>query len=470
MGSMKIDCQLDYVTIQANQARPVHLALKFTAPTLDKPRKEACAFTLVVDRSGSMSGTPLEYAKKACLTALKNLRPEDRLAVVQFNNNAQVVIPLQPVGTSRAGLQATIEGIQSAGSTNLTAGWMLGRDELKKAAAGTRRRLLLLTDGQLNAGITEPGQVEQIVAGGLEKDGVRTATLGFGNQYDDTLLRSLAKRSNGEFYDVDSPEKLPAIFTAELEGLQSVTVTNLRIRLKPLDFCESWAQCSDYHTTVLPDGRTEISVGDLVSSEERSLVLALEVLPLPLQADGTPLTTLDGELLLGLEILWDQVDEKEITSRSHEQNLRIQAAQNPDDIKLNEEVVAIIATQIAGRVMDEASKDLESHRMDAARAKLDKLQKLLEQYGVPEKLPDALRLLENMNRVVREGGFDARSVRAARYTSGSARRMSSHSIWTACDPAPTYNKKSIDPTPPPAPRKKKTKDQDDPSIPPVGGA
>jgi Ca-activated chloride channel family protein len=469
---MKIDCQLDYATIQANQARPVHLALKFTAPTLEKPRKEACAFTLVVDRSGSMSGKPLEYAKKACLTVLKNLRPEDQFAVVQFDSNAEVLIPLQPAGTSRSKFESLIEKIQEAGSTNLTAGWMLGRDELKKADAGTRRRLLLLTDGHLNVGITDPTLVEQIVAGGLEKDGVRTATLGFGDGYDAQLLRALAKRANGEFYDVDSPEKLPSIFTAELEGLQSVTVTNLRVRIQPLTFCESWSQCSDYHSTLLPDNRTEISVGDLVSGEERSLVLALEVLPLPLQADGTPLTTLDGELLLGLEILWDQIDEEKITSRRHEQNLRIQATQNPEDIKLNEEVVAIIATQVAGKAMDEATKDIQANRLDAARSKLEKLQKLLEQYGVPEKLSDALRLLETMNQVVREGQFNARSLRTAHYMSNSSRKMSSSAIWTApaSAPAPTYNKKSIPPTPPPAAPETEKKDNDDPSTPPTGGA
>jgi Ca-activated chloride channel family protein len=466
---MHIDCQLDYATIQANQARPVHLGLKFTAPILDRPRAEACAFALVLDHSGSMKGTPLEYAKKACLTALKNLRPGDQCSVVQFASEARVVIPLQTVGNSRTGLQAAIEAITDGDSTNLTAGWMLGRDELKKAGTGTRRRLLLLTDGELNAGITDALQVEKIVASGLEKEGIRTATLGFGNEYNDTLLRSLAKLSNGEFYDVDSVEKLPPIFTAELEGLQSQTVTNLRVRIKPLVFCESWVQCSDYHMTPLPDGRAEISLGDLTSGEERSLVLALEVLPLPLQADGTPLTSLDGELLLGLEILWDQVDEKEITSRRHEQILRIQATQNPEDIKVNEDMVAIIATQIAGKVMDEASKDVMAHRLDEARARLVKLQELLETYGVPEKLSDARRLLERMDQVIQQGGFNSRSVRTARYTSGSARKMSSHALWVASESAPAYSNSSKVPPPQAAPKAKPTND-DDPGRSPAGEA
>jgi Mg-chelatase subunit ChlD len=470
MGTMKIDCQLDYATIQANQARPVHLALRFTAPTLDQPRKEACAFTLVIDRSGSMNGTPLEYAKKASLTALKNLRPGDQFALVQFDDEAQVVIPLQAVGTSRANLVTQIESIQCEGSTNLTGGWMLGRDELKKAPKECRRRLLLLTDGHMNEGIIDPAQVEQIVASGLEKDGIRTATLGFGNSYDDGILRILAKRANGDFYDADGPEKLPAIFKAELEGLQSITAANIRVRIKPLRFCESWSQCSDYTQTILADGWIELSVGDMVSSEERALVLALEVLPLPLQADGTPLTTLDGEELIEVHVLWDDIGKDEIRSCRHEQLVRILATQNPDEVKLNAEVVAAIATQLAGKVVDEAAHDIQAHRMDQAKDKIDKLNELLAGYRMPDKITDALTLIQNVQDVIMQGGFDNRSTRSVRYSVNEARKMSSHTHWTApaAAAAPSY-KKSLQPSPPP-PVAPPTKTDDDPNTPPVGGA
>jgi Ca-activated chloride channel family protein len=350
---------------------------------------------------------------------------------------------------------------------------MLGRDELKKAPKDCRRRLLLLTDGQLNSGITDPTQVEQIVASGLEKDGIRTATLGFGDHYADEILRALAKRANGEFYDADGPEKLPAIFKAELEGLQTITAANIRVRLKPRSFCESWTQCSDYTQTVLPDGWTELSVGDLVSSEERPLVLALEVLPLPLQADGTPLTTLDGEELIEVHVLWDDIGADEIRSCRHEQVVRILATQNPSEVKLNEEVVAAIATQLTGKIMDDASKDIQANRIDVAQAKIEKLRKLLAEYGLPDKTTDALGLIEGIQNVIMEGGFNARSTRTSNYRSREARKMSSHTHWTApaCAPAPSY-KKNIQPTPPPpvVPPKKKKKTDDDPTTPPVGGA
>ncbi len=56
---------------------------------------------------------------------------------------------------------------------------MLGGDELRGTQAGTVRRQLLLTDGILNIGITEPAQVKQLVTDGRERDGIRTRTLGY---------------------------------------------------------------------------------------------------------------------------------------------------------------------------------------------------------------------------------------------------------------------------------------------------
>jgi hypothetical protein len=62
-------------------------------------------------------------------------------------------------------------------------------------------------------------------------------------------------------------------------------------------FCNAWKQYGDYPQVRLPDGRTELALGDLVSGEERYVVLMLEVLPLPLLPDGSLPASLEGEEL-----------------------------------------------------------------------------------------------------------------------------------------------------------------------------
>jgi len=143
---MKTTVQLDYQAILANSAQPVHLAFQFTAPGHSGHRDRPIAFSVVLDRSGSMSGAPLASALRAAKTVVQNLRRADNFALITFDDAAEVVIPMGPVSSKEAVLDR-IDGIQSGGSTNLTGGWMLGRDDLRGTPVGTVRRQLLLTDG-----------------------------------------------------------------------------------------------------------------------------------------------------------------------------------------------------------------------------------------------------------------------------------------------------------------------------------
>jgi len=186
--------------------------------------------------------------------AVRNLRPADQFSLVVFDDQAQVLIPLQSADQKEQFLH-TIEGIVSGGSTNLTGGWSLGRDELKKAAAGCSRRLLLLSDGQLNCGIVEPEAVRRIVAGGLENHSIRTSCLGFGEHYNEDLMTVLSQVTGGQFYDADSAERFPAIFESELEGLQKLVVQNLRLRLRRLEFCETLLPLGNCRRCSCPTGR-----------------------------------------------------------------------------------------------------------------------------------------------------------------------------------------------------------------------
>ena len=146
---------------------------------------------------------------------------------------------------------------------------------------------------------------------------------------------------HGQLHDADSAEKFPAILAHELDGLQKITVQNVRLRIEPKLFCYSWSQYGDYPAITLPDGRVEIALGDLVSEERRDFVLLTEVLPLPLLPDGELPTSLEGEELLELEFLWTAIEATEIKSCTSKHLVRIQGTQNPQDVVLNQEVIAV---------------------------------------------------------------------------------------------------------------------------------
>jgi len=445
---MKTEFFLDYPTILANQARPVHFAIRFAAEAAGNPRPRPAAFCAVLDRSGSMAGPPLAHAREAAKVAVRNLRPGDRFSLVIFDDEARTVIPLQPA-TNKQSFYDIIDRITDGGSTNLTGGWMLGRDELRKAETGTTRRLLLLSDGQLNHGIVEPAAVRQIVVAGLEQDAVRTSCLGFGDEYNEDLMAELARATNGQFYDADSPETLPAIFAAELEGLQKLSVQNLRVRIQALDFCEKYSLMGEYPALELPDGRMEFAIGDLVSEEERIVCFGVQALALPL-INGKPPFDLKGELLLSVEVLWDEILEQGVVARALTQQIRIQATQDPAEVIVNSVVAPWISLQKAGAAAAEVNKKMDQGQVNEAVQVLDRTIRELSQYG--ERGAEAIKVLSDMKDKIANDEWTMRERKSARYCSASYLRMSSEEHWSGSAPAPSFKKKaSKSGTPPKTP-------------------
>ena len=99
--------------------------------------------------------------------------------------------------------------------------------------------MLLLSDGIANRGIYDHHKLTGMSASGLENNQIRTSCLGFGNQYED-LLTEMANGSSGNFYDVETPDKLPEVFEAELDGALRISVQNLRVKVSREDFCHRW--------------------------------------------------------------------------------------------------------------------------------------------------------------------------------------------------------------------------------------
>ena len=162
-----------------------------------------------------------------------------------------------------------IRALHVGGATNLGGGWSLSRDSLKHAPAEMPRRILLLSDGVANHGIFDMPSLVSMAENGLETDGIRTSCLGFGDHYNEDLLTGMSNRSSGNFYDVENPDKLPAVFDAELDGALKISVQN-RIRVKR-GFCR-WKNLP-FKGNRLPDGRIELMIGDLISEEVRSFAL-----------------------------------------------------------------------------------------------------------------------------------------------------------------------------------------------------
>ena len=185
---------------------------------------------LVIDRSGSMSGPPLAYAKEAALHALSVLQTGDAVAVVAFESGVEVVVPTTLIDGDLDAVRRAIASIETGGSTALHAGWVEGLTQaLMFPRDSGLARVILLSDGQANVGIRDQVSIAAQVAQALGDTGVNTSAMGIGRHYDEHLMRAIADAGGGSYSFVSDPRELADLFETEFVAITALRGRNLRL-------------------------------------------------------------------------------------------------------------------------------------------------------------------------------------------------------------------------------------------------
>ncbi|HUV85541.1 MAG TPA: VWA domain-containing protein [bacterium] len=260
-------------------AATAYLELKFragevpAAVTKDRPPLNLC---LVIDRSGSMrSAGKLEYVKEAARYVVDNLGPQDRISIVAFDSDVKVVEKNTRVENKML-LKSKIDELFAGTNTNLSAGLEEGYAQAKKGKKKNYlNRVILLSDGLANEGITDLEKLASI-ARDWEKKDVYTTAMGVGADYDDQLLTLIATGGAGNYYYIDKPSAVPTIFARELSGIVNVAASGIAVDLA-LEPGVRVAKVHGYQYRDLGGGRYEIPVGDIASSQEYTVFVELEL-------------------------------------------------------------------------------------------------------------------------------------------------------------------------------------------------
>lgn len=245
----------------------------------------------VLDCSGSMGGGKLALAKEGVSLALERLRPIDRVALVIYDDEVEVVQPLTDASEAALGrLQRALGPLDTGGSTFLSGGWIAGCQELAHAPAGnterTRiRRTILLTDGQANVGMLDPQELSKH-ASELRKLGVVTTTVGLGLGFDEGLLFAMAEAGGGNFFYAENALGLRNFFAQELQEMLRMASTTTTLHLTFPHHVRGELVSA---FPVEREGRTfKVAIGDVPAGDVIDLVFTLrgepgvpgEILPL----------------------------------------------------------------------------------------------------------------------------------------------------------------------------------------------
>lgn len=248
----------------------------------EKPERPPVNVTIVLDRSGSMSGPKMEHARQAAVEALQRLGGDDIVSVVTFDDGAESVVPATKM-TNRDDIVAAIQKITPRGRTALFAGVSRAAEELRKFKTPQMvNRIVLLSDGMANIG---PSSADEMGRYGvsLAKESISVTTLGLGLDYNEKLLAQLAQHSDGNHAFIKEPGELAAVFTEEFGDILSVVAQEMQVKIT----------CPEGVRPVRVLGRdasirgstVEVAMNQLRAGQEKYVLLEVDV---PAGTSSTP--------------------------------------------------------------------------------------------------------------------------------------------------------------------------------------
>lgn len=187
----------------------------------------------VVDKSGSMSNTPIETVKASLRAVVEQLGPEDQLSIVLYGS--EVHTHLAPTSGARAAaLISAIDAIEIAGSTNLEAGLVHGFElarRTRRAFDGTTR-VMLFTDERPNTGRTD-AEGFMGLAEAASRDGIGMTTVGVGVQFGAELAQRVSAVRGGNLFFFSDPGEMADKIAADFDLMVTELAYDLEVTVRP---------------------------------------------------------------------------------------------------------------------------------------------------------------------------------------------------------------------------------------------
>lgn len=278
-GPLSIKSELVQDKVLKGSEGNVSVALTLKAAELLNPNTRDLQNTdlvVVLDRSGSMNGQKINDACRSVAYLIDCLTPQDRLALITYSNKVKEISPLiQMNDLNRKRLKRLVREVSVGGGTNLGGGLQQGINVLARTTSnGNQRKMILISDGLANQGITEPSTLYHM-AGKASGNSFSISTVGVGYDFNEILMTGIADHGTGQYYFLENPNAFAQVFEQELKRVRDVTASNLEIRVL-LEKGVHLVHAGGYPINI-EDGYAVIYPGDLLSGQQRNLFLTFQV-------------------------------------------------------------------------------------------------------------------------------------------------------------------------------------------------
>ena len=318
---------------------------------------------LVIDRSGSMDGPPINAAKSAVIQIAEKLSSKDRLSLVSFDYEVDThFINMKMDDKGKSDAKALVSEIYARGSTDLAGGWFEGARCATRAIDKGEFKdgyVVILSDGRANQGIQDPIDLK-VHASELSTRGIQTTSVGIGEYYSPLQLDALAEGGLGRLHHTDTAEDIVDVILGELGEIGSTIAKNIKLNIHHPQHVE--LKCLSKMENQKLGNAYQINVGNLQQNQTKSVAL-LSVFD---QFDiGT-------DLSFEAHICWDDVK----TGKHHESpvinsSLKVVSSKEAEQASINTAVVQKIADLWEASMAYESMILNEQNRFDKASSIFD---------------------------------------------------------------------------------------------------
>jgi Mg-chelatase subunit ChlD len=251
------------------------VVVQVTAPrAISSNERAPVNLAFVIDRSGSMASGRLQLAMKAVEEGIAHLKPSDRFSVVVYDDHIDSLVSAAlATAEAKRGAIERLRSVDARGATDLSGGWLQGCEHVASELLELGvNRVLLLTDGLANRGMTSLEELEHHAAE-LRKRGVSTSTFGVGDSFNEVLLQAMAQAGGGQFYDIATAAQIRDHIESEVGETLEVVAHDVRLDVNLPDSVRV-ESLGAFGARIGP-GRAMVELGDLVSGQQVDVPLRL---------------------------------------------------------------------------------------------------------------------------------------------------------------------------------------------------
>lgn len=365
-GPLKFSTSLDNEYYFDNDH--VYLYINLQAGKADITRERSpLNIAIVIDKSGSMGDkNKLDYVKRAVDYIIDQLGSDDYLSVVTYDDEVNVLQSSSRV-TDKYDLREKISKIKPGGFTNLSGGTFEGYEQVSRSySRGYVNRVLLLSDGLANRGITDRYELADMVRDKSRRDGITISTFGVGNDFNENLMADLGEYGKGNYYYISNSRDIPGIFEQELKSVSNLVAQGTRIKVHFPSQYLSLNKVFGFPYEV-SGNEVDIDFKDVFSEQTKSVLVKFDVI-----------RKIDSRISFESELVYDDVgsDFRHVSS-SDDKYLEPANSREEYNKGYDENVVQNISMFESNDMMENALKESDNGNYDRARIILQDAQQYM---------------------------------------------------------------------------------------------